>query len=206
VRVSEDAIVDAESGLSVPLSELALSGRHNHDNACAAALLARLSGIASEHVHAALTAFRGLPHRMQHVRRLDEVDYYDDSKATNVGATVAALDGLSERQGRVVLIAGGRDKGGAYTQIAERLQTRGRGVVLIGEAAALIAAALQGGRYPVEVASSMEQAVACARSLARPGDVVLLAPACSSFDMFRSYAHRGDAFQEAVRALIGGAA
>jgi UDP-N-acetylmuramoylalanine--D-glutamate ligase len=204
VRVSSTALTDEVSGLSVPLSQIALVGRHNLHNACAAALLARTSGVAAKDVAEALTAFVGLPHRMQHVRRLDEVDYYDDSKATNVGAAAAALDGLSERDGRVVLIAGGRHKGGEYAAIAERMRAQGRAAFLIGEAAPLIAAALAGGGYPVESVFSMEQAVTAAHALARPRDSVLLAPACSSFDMFRSYAHRGDLFQQAVRALGGG--
>ncbi len=206
VRVSGAALVDTESGLSVPLARLGISGRHNHDNACAAALIARLAGVEAQHVQAALLDFRGLPHRMQHVRTLGGVDYYDDSKATNVGAAAAALDGLAGRAGRVVLIAGGRDKGGAYTPLAERLRARGRAAVLIGEAGPLIEAALRDGGYPVERASSLEAAVAVARALARTGDTVLLAPACSSFDMFESYAQRGDLFQAAVRALPGGEA
>jgi UDP-N-acetylmuramoylalanine--D-glutamate ligase len=205
VRVIDGAITDIESGLRVPLSELLISGKHNHDNACAAALLARLASVAPEHIRAELTSFRGLPHRMQHVRRLDDVDYYDDSKATNVGATAAALDGLSERKRRVVLIAGGRDKGGDYAPVAERMRARGRAAVLIGEAAPLIAAALDGSGLPIENAGDMHDAVSRARNLARPGDAVLLAPACSSFDMFRSYAHRGDVFCDAVRALKGAA-
>jgi UDP-N-acetylmuramoylalanine--D-glutamate ligase len=140
---------------------------------------------------------------MRYVRSLSGVDYYDDSKATNVGAAVAALDGLSDRDGKVVLILGGRHKGGEYTPLAERMRTRARAALLIGEAAPLIAAALEGSRYPVEPVASIELAVARAHALAQPGDVVLLAPACSSFDMFRSYGHRGDAFQAAVLALGG---
>jgi UDP-N-acetylmuramoylalanine--D-glutamate ligase len=204
VRVVAGAVVDPQNGLSVPLSQLALFGRHNHDNACAAALLARLAGVPTEAIEVALREFRGLPHRMQHVRTLDGVDYYDDSKATNVGATVAALDGLSERDGRVVLIAGGRDKGGAYEPLAERLRDRARAVVLIGEAAPLIADALHAASFPRETARDMEHAVERARALALAGDAVLLAPACSSFDMFRSYAHRGDVFQQAVLRLSAG--
>ena len=203
VRIVAGELVDTESGLRVPLSEISLSGKHNHDNACAAALIARLAGVSPEHVRAALVAFRGLPHRMQHVRRLADVDYYDDSKATNVGATAAALDGLGDR--KVVLIAGGRDKGGDYAPIAQRMQARGRATVLIGEAAPLIAAALQDKGCRIERAQDLPGAVQRARELARPGDAVLLAPACSSFDMFRSYAHRGDEFQSAVRSLAGGA-
>lgn len=202
VRIVDGVLVDGESGLRVPLSELSLTGKHNHDNACAAALIARLAGVAPEHVRAALVAFRGLPHRMQLVRRLADVDYYDDSKATNVGATAAALDGFGER--KVVLIAGGRDKGGDYAPIAERMQVRGRATVLIGEAAPLIAAALKDKGCRIEHAHDLVGAVERARELACPGDAVLLAPACSSFDMFRSYAHRGDEFQQAVRSLTGG--
>jgi UDP-N-acetylmuramoylalanine--D-glutamate ligase len=205
VRVSAGAIVDVDSGLALPLSELSLFGRHNHDNACAAALVARLGGVGVEQVAAALRAFRGLPHRMQHVRTLDGVDYYDDSKATNVGATAAALDGLLGREGKVVLIAGGRHKGGDYGPVAERMRAMGRGAVLIGEAAPLIEAALRGGGYALRPAAGMREAVSEAHALARPGDAVLLAPACSSFDMFASYAQRGDAFQQAVHALPGGA-
>ena len=126
---------------------------------------------------------------------LDGVDYYDDSKATNVGAAVAALDGLAGRDGRVVLIAGGRDKGGDYAPLRRALaRARRARVVVIGEARAVIERALAAPAYPVERARDMEDAVRRARALAQPGDAVLLAPACSSFDMFRSYAHRGDVF------------
>jgi UDP-N-acetylmuramoylalanine--D-glutamate ligase len=135
---------------------------------------------------------------MSHVRKLDGVDYYDDSKATNVGATAAALDGLADRQGRVVLIAGGKDKGGHYGPLVERMKRIGRCTVLIGEAADVIERALSAAGLRSERASDLEQAVELAREFARPGDAVLLAPACASFDMFRSYAHRGEVFQTAV--------
>lgn len=204
VRITAGALTDAQSGLSVPLSEIALSGKHNHANACAAALLARLGGVPAAAIAAGLRGFRGLPHRMEHVRTLDGVDYFDDSKGTNVGATAAALDGLSGRAGKVVLIAGGRDKGGVYTPIAERMSACGRGAVLIGEAAPLIEAALSARGCEVQRAPDMQAAVAQARALAQAGDAVLLSPACSSFDMFRSYAERGDRFQHAVRGLAGG--
>jgi UDP-N-acetylmuramoylalanine--D-glutamate ligase len=204
VRIIDGAVVDTESGLRVPLSNIALFGKHNHDNACAAVLLARLAGVGHDAIRSALLSFVGLPHRMQFVRRLDGVDYYDDSKATNVGATAAALDGLGER--KVVLIAGGRDKGGDYGPIAQRLRAQGRAAILIGEATPLIATALEGTGCTVERAKSLSDAVIRARQLARPGDAVLLAPACSSFDMFRSYAHRGDEFQATVIKLAGGEA
>ncbi|MGD8858632.1 MAG: UDP-N-acetylmuramoyl-L-alanine--D-glutamate ligase [Myxococcales bacterium] len=200
-RVEGDALHDLGSGLSVPAAEVGLAGRHNLDNACAAMLLAREAGVEVGVVAAALRGFRGLPHRMQRVRTLDGVHYLDDSKATNVGAAAAALDGLSGGDGKVVLIAGGKDKGGSYAPLVERLRRVGRAAVLVGEAAPLIAAALKGEPLPVARADSLEAAVAHARELARPGDTVLLSPACASFDMFRSYAHRGEVFQRAVQAL-----
>jgi UDP-N-acetylmuramoylalanine--D-glutamate ligase len=201
VRVVNDAIVDPVNGLQLPVSAVRMFGRHNLDNACAAALMARLAGIGRDAIEGVLRAFPGLPHRMVHVRTLAGVDYYDDSKATNVGATAAALDGLADRPGRVVLIAGGKDKGGDYAPVVTRMARQGRAAVLIGEATPLIARALAPTGMPVELAATLEAAVARARTLAQPGDVVLLAPACASFDMFRSYAHRGDVFQDAVRAL-----
>ena len=204
VRVVAGEIRDDAGGLSLPITELGITGRHNHENACAAALLARLAGVPRAAIEQVLRSFRGLPHRMVLVRQLDGVDYFDDSKATNVGAAAAALDGLADRAGRVVLIAGGRDKGGDYGPIAERMRARGRAALVIGEATRLIEPALSGGGYPVEALPTLERAVERAYALARPGDAVLLAPACSSFDMFSSYADRGDAFQDAVRALPGG--
>ena len=177
----------------------ALVGRHNRENALAAVLAARLYGAPARAVAEGLAGFRPLAHRMALVADVDGVRYYDDSKATNVGAAVAALDGFPAP---VVLIAGGRDKGGSYVPLASVLQTVGRAVVLIGEAAERIHAAL-GQAAPVSRAGSMAEAVALARGLARPGDAVVLSPACSSFDMFRDYAHRGEVFSEAVRAQAG---
>jgi UDP-N-acetylmuramoylalanine--D-glutamate ligase len=201
VCVRDGVLGDRESGLRLPAAEIHLFGKHNLDNACAAALLARLAGVSAGAIADTLRAFTGLPHRMHLVRTLAGVDYYDDSKATNVGATVAALDGLSDRRGKVVLIAGGKDKGGDYGPLVQRMQRLGRSTVLIGEAADIIARALSGGGCANERAVSLEQAVVRARARAAPGDVVLLAPACASFDMFRSYAHRGDVFAAAVTAL-----
>jgi UDP-N-acetylmuramoylalanine--D-glutamate ligase len=200
-RVVVGSVIDEGSGLMIPAAEIGITGKHNLDNACAAVLLARSAGVSVASMLAALRGFRGLPHRMQKVRTLDGVDYFDDSKATNVGATVAALEGLSEREGRVVLIVGGQDKGGAYDPVAHCMKQMGRAVVLIGEATPIIERALRGASYPIERAVSLEAAVARARELAEPGDAVLLAPACASFDMFRSYAHRGDVFVAAVRSL-----
>ena len=204
VRVIDGTLVDLVSGLRVAVPELKLRGLHNQSNACAAALLARLAGIGPEPIAEVLRSFEGLPHRMVHVRDLDGVAYFDDSKATNVGAAAAALDGLGELPGRVVLIAGGVDKGGSYAPIRARMATAGRALVLIGAAAPLIRAAFEGSDVPVEDCATLESAIAASRRRAAPGDAVLLAPACASFDMFRSYAHRGDEFQRLVRALPEG--
>ncbi|WP_083458537.1 UDP-N-acetylmuramoyl-L-alanine--D-glutamate ligase [Sandaracinus amylolyticus] len=201
VRVEDGVLVDTVSGLRFPVAKLRIRGLHNQANACAAALAARLAGVPREAIEDVLARFAGLPHRMVHVRDLDGVVYYDDSKATNVGATVAALDGLADLEGRVVLIAGGVDKGGSYAPVRERMERIGRALVLIGEAAPLISSAFEGSPIERIAATTIDDAVAKARAVARAGDAVLLAPACASFDMFRSYAHRGDEFARAVRAL-----
>ncbi len=201
VRVEGDEIVDQHAGWRFPIEEFGLRGRHNLDNACAAVLTARLAGATPEAMAESLRAATGLPHRAEVVRTLEGTLYVDDSKATNVGAAIASLAGFASAEQRAVLIAGGVDKGGSYLPLARALGEVGRGVVLIGEAAQLIADAFDGLDVPVSRAETMSEAVARARDLAEPGDVVLLAPACSSYDMYRSYAHRGDAFQVAVAAL-----
>jgi len=175
----------------------ALIGRHNQSNTLAALLAARLGGATEAEVRRALTAFRALPHRMELVAEAGGVAYYDDSKGTNVGAVVAALAGFPRK---VVLIAGGRDKGGDYAPLGAALAAVGRAAVLIGEAADRIADSFARDipALPVERAATMEAAVRAAARLARPGDAVVLSPACSNFDMFRDYAHRADAFRAAV--------
>jgi UDP-N-acetylmuramoylalanine--D-glutamate ligase len=182
-----------------PAQTPGLVGRHNTENALAAALAARLLGATAEQVRSTLLAFRPLPHRMILVGERGGVAFYDDSKGTNVGAVVAALDGFPRK---VVLIAGGRDKGGSYAPLAAALAQVGRAAVLIGEAADNLEAALT-GVLPLRRAGSLEEAVATAAGLAQAGDAVVLSPACASFDMFRNYGHRGDVFAEAVRALGG---
>jgi UDP-N-acetylmuramoylalanine--D-glutamate ligase len=203
-NVVNGQLVDAVYGALLPVSQLRIRGAHNLANAAAAALCARLAGVKLEPIQQVLSSFSGLPHRMQHVADIADVAYYDDSKATNVGASVAALDGLAASVERIVLIAGGKDKGGDYGPLRARLEDCARAVVTIGEARPIIARALRGADYPVVEADSLEAAVSRARDLAQPGDAVLLAPACASFDMFRSYAHRGEVFQAAVRRLHGG--
>jgi UDP-N-acetylmuramoylalanine--D-glutamate ligase len=198
VEVTADAIVDHVRGERYERALLRLSGEHNAANAAAAIALVAPLGASPAHVREALASFEGLPHRNVLVTTARGVRYYDDSKSTSVGASVAALEGLAEQ--RVVLIAGGRDKQGSYAPLALALRRKGRALVLLGEAAPLIEAAARGA-VPIVRASTMEEAVALARSLAEPGDAVLLSPACSSFDMFRDYHHRGQAFVAAVRAL-----
>ena len=171
-----------------------LGQRHNQANALAALLAARLAGASPAEARAGLLAFRPLSHRMELIAEADGITYYDDSKGTNVGAVVAALDGFPRR---VVLIAGGRDKGGDYAPLAEALGRVGRAAILIGEAADKMQAAFD-GVLPIERAATLEAAVDAARRLARPGDAVVLSPACSSFDMFRDYAHRSEVFRDAV--------
>ena len=191
-------VTETKSGEEFDLAVARLHGRHNHDNAAAAIAAARGLGVNAEAVRKALARFEPLPHRMALVAELEGVRFYDDSKGTNVGAAVTALRGMSEAHG--VLIAGGRDKHGSYAPLSEALRERGRAVVVIGEAGERIAAAVEGA-LPVEHAGSMDDAVRRAFRLAQPGDAVLLSPACSSFDMFKDYADRGDHFRRAVDAL-----
>ena len=175
-----------------------LVGRHNLENALAALVAGRLAGALPAEARHALLAFRPLAHRMELVGELDGVFFYDYSKGTNVGAVVAALDRFPHP---VVLIAGGRDKGGSYEPLAQVMKQAGRGAVLIGEAAPKLREALA-PVVPVETAATMEAAVVQAATMARSGDAVLLSPACSSFDMFRSYQHRAEVFRAAVKNLI----
>ncbi len=202
VCVVGDALVDQKTGLRFPIAELKIRGGHNLANAASAMLAARLAGIGEDAIVQTLRTFAGLPHRMFFVRERGGVRFYDDSKATNVGATVAALEGFRTDpsfEGKVVLLAGGKDKGGSYAPMVDALRAVGRTVVTLGEAAPLIEAALHD--VPFERARDFDDAVVRAAALAKPGDAVVLAPACSSFDMFRSYAERGERFQRAVLAL-----
>jgi UDP-N-acetylmuramoylalanine--D-glutamate ligase len=177
------------------VADLKLEGAHNAANALAALALCAAVGAPLDATLPALRDFRGLPHRMQLVAEVGGVRWIDDSKGTNVGATVAAVRGLA---GTFVLIAGGLGKGADFAPLADALRGRARGVVLIGSDAPRIEAAL-GGSCRIERAASMDEAVERARGLAQPGDAVLLSPACASQDMFIDYADRGDQFARAVR-------
>ncbi len=185
-------------GCLLIVSELRIAGRHNAANALAALALGEAVGLPMTAMLRALREFEGLPHRTQWVAERDGIRWYDDSKGTNVGATLAALQGMT---GKVVLLAGGDGKGADFTPLRAACAQKARAVVLIGRDAPLIEAAL-GGVVPVVRATDMDDAVAQARALARPGDSVLLSPACASFDMFTGYEHRGRVFTEAVRRLL----
>ncbi len=198
VDVTSAAVVDRRTGESFARPDMALAGEHNALNVAAAIACVGPFGIAGDTIRGVLRTFRGLPHRTAFVAEVAGVRFYDDSKGTNVGAAVAALEGLFEP--KAVLVAGGRDKGGSYAPLANALARKGRAVVLIGEASDAIARAV-GDRVPVRRARSMAEAVRLGASLAFPGDAVLLSPACSSFDMFRDYKHRGDEFVKSVREL-----
>ena len=169
----------------------------NSENATAAILAARLQGCSIESIRQGLASFVPLAHRLTLVAEVDGVRYLDDSKATNIGAVKSALQGIS---GPVILIAGGRDKGGDYALLAESIRQKVKGLLLIGEAQEKMAASFA-GLTDIETHATLEEAVARAQQLATVGDTVLLSPACASFDMFSSYTHRGEVFAAAVKRL-----
>ncbi|HME71733.1 MAG TPA: UDP-N-acetylmuramoyl-L-alanine--D-glutamate ligase, partial [Myxococcota bacterium] len=188
----------------ISLDGLRLRGTHNLENVLAALLCVAALGVDPVRAARALPSFDGLPHRMELVRRRGQVAFVNDSKGTNVGAALRSLESFSQP---VVWIGGGKDKGLDFSALAPLAERRMRASVLIGEAAEKLAAALD-GHTRVYIEPSIEAAVQRAAELAQPGDVVLLSPACASFDQFRSYEDRGEHFRAAVNALpeqLGGA-
>ena len=179
------------------LRDTALGSFINRLNAAAAILAVRVSGCSAGEIRAGLASYAPPAHRMSLVAEIGGVRYVDDSKGTNIGAVVAALVSCGDR---VILIAGGRNKGSDFSLLAESVTRHVRHLILIGEAAVQMAAQL-GSLVPVTMASSMEDAVSRAAEMAQAGDTVLLSPACASFDMFTSYAHRGEVFRRAVQEL-----
>jgi UDP-N-acetylmuramoylalanine--D-glutamate ligase len=182
----------------MPARDVPLPGQHNLANALAAMALAETVGVAPAAACDAIRRFRGLPHRTEVVGEKDGVRWINDSKGTNVGATVAALNGMTAP---TVLIAGGDGKGQDFRELRDAVSAHARAVVLIGRDAPLIEAALA-GCVTMQRAPTLPEAVRLARRLAQPGDVVLLSPACASFDMFRNYEHRGEVFRAAVEELL----
>ncbi len=182
--------------LLLAAKELRIPGRHNLSNALAALALGEACGLPLKARLQALREFTGLPHRCQWVAERNGVNWYNDSKGTNVGAAAAALEGVPGE--RVVLIAGGQGKGQDFSPLASQLAERARAVILMGEDAPLLAEVIA-DNCPQHYAASMDEAVALAATLALPGDSVLLSPACASFDMFANYQDRGEQFCRAVR-------
>ncbi len=181
----------------MPVSAMKLTGMHNVANALAALALGEALGLPLPAMLEELASFGGLPHRAQWVAEVKGVAYIDDSKGTNVGATLAAIEGMP---GPLVIIAGGDGKNQDFTPLREACRQKVRLAILIGRDAPAIAAALEGA-CAVQRAATLEEAVQAAASAAQPGDTVLLSPACASFDMFRDYAHRGAVFARAVKEL-----
>ena len=182
----------------VALDDLKLSGLHNAANAMAALALGEAIGIAPERLVEPLKSFAGLPHRVETVAEIDGVLFVDDSKGTNVGATLAAIQGMGRK---VAIVLGGDGKGQDFSPLKPALELHGRAVALIGRDAAAIGMALEGSGVPTRIVGDMEAAVRWLAGHAEAGDCVLLSPACASLDMYRNYAHRAEAFIDAVKGL-----
>jgi UDP-N-acetylmuramoylalanine--D-glutamate ligase len=181
-----------------PIAEITLRGRHNVENVLAATACALWIGMTPDTIRQGIRHFRAVAHRIELVRDLHGVSYYNDSKATNVDSTIKALESFPER---IILIAGGKGKGQDFAPLGAVARDRVAHALVIGEDAEKIAVALGTAGVPVTRSDSLEGALTAARAFAGPGDVVLLSPACASFDMFKSYEHRGDVFKQLVGAL-----
>ena len=184
----------------MPADALRIRGRHNAVNALASLALASATGAQLAPMLFGLREYRGEPHRVESVGIVGEVEYFDDSKGTNVGATVAALAGLGADR-KLLVILGGDGKGQDFSPLAEPVARYARAVALIGRDGPSIRAALEGTGVPLIDAGSMEEAVRTCAAQAQSGDAVLMSPACASFDMFRNYPHRAEVFRAAVQAL-----
>lgn len=197
-QVDGDAWLSCGTHDLMNIRDLKIAGLHNASNALAAMALCRGIGMDFAPIIQTLYNFKGLPHRVEWVANIDDVDYYDDSKGTNVGATCAALSGLSQK---VVLIAGGDGKGQDFSPLKEAVSDNARAVVLIGRDAPLIEAELLSTNVPMYHAADLPEAVTIAKKMAQAGDAVLLSPACASFDMFKNYVHRAEVFVAAVKRM-----
>jgi UDP-N-acetylmuramoylalanine--D-glutamate ligase len=187
------------SDILMPVSDLKLAGSHNVANALAALALGHAAGLSMAAMLSALKSFRGLPHRCQWVAEKNGVNWFNDSKGTNVGACIAAIQGLGGK-GKLILLAGGQGKGADFSALTKPLSTHAKLAILFGEDAGLINEAVKNAIMTLTV-SSMEEAVQLANSKADAGDIVLLSPACASFDMFSNYEERGEVFMHCVGEL-----
>jgi UDP-N-acetylmuramoylalanine--D-glutamate ligase len=193
-------LIIAQRGTATRLvwaDDVTIRGSHNMANAMAAVLAAHCLGISAASIRATLRNFKGVEHRLETIRELDGVVYVNDSKATNVDAVWYALESVRPP---IVLLLGGRDKGNDYTRLVERVRNTVRAIVAIGESSGNVRSAFE-GVVPITVVSTMADAVAAARRLARRGDTVLLSPACASFDWFQNFEHRGKVFRDLVMDL-----
>jgi len=190
-----NCVFPGRPSLSIATGRAGLIGSHNRENMLAAVAAAYLCDLPVHAIQEAVETFRSLPHRMEFAGEINGITYINDSKGTNVGACVSSIAGVN---GRLVLIAGGQDKGGSYAPLLGPLRAKARALVLIGEAADRMQAELADCTTVVR-ASSLDEALAAATRLARPGDSVLFSPACASFDMFDNYEHRGNSFKELVK-------
>lgn len=195
-EISDDIKKEMENTI-LPVSTFKIKGVHNIENIMAASLLAFCAGCRSTSIKEVVEEFPGLPHRMEVVREIDGVTYINDSKGTNIDAVKKSLESFS---GNVILIAGGRDKGGDFSQLRELVKRKVKALILIGEASKKIADAL-GDLVPHYFEKDMAAAVIKAKEVACAGDVVLLSPGCASFDMFKNFEHRGEVFKEIVNSL-----
>lgn len=188
---------DAGEREIMPLSELKLKGAHNHENVLCAVCSGIIAGCKPEEIRHAISQFKAVEHRLEYVATIDGVQYYNDSKATNVDATTKALESFPSG---IHIILGGKDKGSDYTVLKPLLKARAKRVYTIGAAAEKIESHL-GGVVDLVRSGTLEIAIKQAAAVAKPGDVILLAPACASFDQFQSYEHRGKVFKQLVKAL-----
>jgi UDP-N-acetylmuramoylalanine--D-glutamate ligase len=191
------SFIDGTRTEIIDINEIFIKGMHNLYNSMAAVLAGQLLGVDATLIQSTLKTFEGVEHRLEFVRRLDNVSYYNDSKATNVDSVWFALQSFKEP---IVLFLGGRDKGNDYSRLTELVRRQVKAIVAIGESANLVEQSFKGATV-ITKASSMDEAVAIARFLAQPGDVVLLSPACASFDWFKNYEHRGEVFKQLVNKL-----
>jgi len=194
---ADKLILDGQ--LLMTAGEIPIRGRHNIENVLAAAIAAARAGVGAEAIAGAVRTFRAVEHRLEFVRQVDGIDFYNDSKATSVDATLKALEAFD---GNLWVILGGKDKGLDYTVLREPLAQKAHAALLIGAAAGKIASQLDGA-VPLVDAHTLDAAIAYAVEKGRAGDTVLLAPACASFDQFRSFEHRGEVFKEIVSRLKG---
>ncbi len=195
----EDGQLSVRGRPVLGIDEIPLRGKHNIDNVLAALLVGDICGLGAAEMAEAVRCFPGVEHRLESVGSIDGVEFVNDSKATNVDAAVKAVESFVES---LIVIAGGIAKGADFSALVDAMEGRVRNAILIGEASDQIASAI-GARIPTSRAESIEQAVASARAMALDGDVVLLVPACASFDMFDDYEDRGRRFKDAVRSQAG---